>query len=516
MSGEVHAGDFLMVGFSGTYLTRNLREFFEEIKPKGVILFKRNIENENQLKRLISDLREILGEPIIAIDEEGGDVSRIDFIVPTPSHMGLAATRDPSSAYRIARIIGRELKRLGINSDLAPVLDVNINPDNPIIGNRSFGEDPDEVALYGENYIKGLLESGVIATAKHFPGHGDTSTDSHYDLPIIPHNYERLVKVEIKPFQRAIRCGCPMIMVGHLYVPALDPEKIPASLSSRVINGFLRETLGFEGVVITDDLEMKAVSSQFEVRKAAVKALSSGADIVLICHTREYQEEAYEAIEEALKDPSFRKEALLKKERIEKNLGVFLKTSVKEKDLDREHYFEEALKIAKSAVTVVKWNNLPKEDFKKCIVFYPNKIKERVSYFVYKLSEKKKDLEIIAVPYCGSKAEKYFELTKIIEQKKTICIVFTWKADRDPCQKEFVEKIVKCENTIIVSTSTPYDIRSFLEAERYIALYAASPIMMDALIDLITSSEKTRGKLPVTIPNVAQKGQGLEVVIKIL
>ena len=505
-----------MIGFNETYLTRSLRVFLEDIKPKGIILFKRNIRNERQLRKLINDLKEILGKPVIAIDEEGGDVSRIDFIVSTPSHMGLAATGDPFSAYKIARIIGEELKKLGINNNLAPVLDVNVNPDNPIIGNRSFGEDPDEVALYGENYIKGLLESGVIATAKHFPGHGNTSIDSHYELPIIPHSYDRLIRVEVKPFQRAIQCGCPMIMVGHLYVPALDSEKIPASISSKVINGFLRETLGFEGVVITDDLEMKAVSSQFEVKEAALRALYSGADIALICHTRKYQEEAFDAIQEALKDPSFKREAIIKKNRIEKVLGKYLELSSRKEEALRERFSEEALQIAKKAVTVIKWSKLAKSNFKECIIFYPNIIKEKVGYFIHELSEKREGLDIVAVPYCGSKAEKYFDLTKLADSNKALCIVFTWKADKDSCQRDFVKKISSHENVVIIATNTPYDIRCFSEVKRYIALFSASPIMMRALAELIISEDKTRGILPVSIPNIAERGHGLEVIIKLL
>jgi len=504
----------MMVGFQGTHISRSLRGFLEDVKPAGIILFKRNVENREGLTRLIHELNFILSDPLIAIDEEGGDVSRIDFITPIISHMGLGATGDPKVAYKAASIIGRELRLLGINIDLAPVLDVNVNPENPIIGSRSFGEDPEKVAIFGENFIKGLLDSGVIPVAKHFPGHGDTSVDSHYDLPVIPHSYERLLRVEVFPFIKAVKAGCPMIMVGHLAVPAIDEGLKPASLSEKVINGFLRGFLSFNGVVITDDLEMKAVAERYDIAQASVKALESGADLVLICHTRRLQEEAYNAIDNALKDSNFYKKAIIKKKRIAELKSKIKSFKPEYKMVDTKLAYHESLEIAKKSITVVKWERLKQLSCKRCLILYPMEIKGKMSYFIERLHNVRKTLEIIVFPIDDGKI-KSKDLVEKLFTTETLCIIFTKKAERSVAQKEVIMWLGKRENAVFVSVNTPYDIRVNPNIKNFVAIYSTSRVTLDALLKLLTEDIEALGTLPVTISGVAERGYGIKTSIKV-
>ncbi|OPZ63879.1 MAG: putative lipoprotein YbbD precursor [Firmicutes bacterium ADurb.Bin506] len=231
---------------------------------------------------------------LTAIDQEGGIVARLlNGATVFPGNMALGATRSTQLSMLCSRIMAQEMLQMGLNMNLAPVLDVNNNPDNPGIGVRSYGESPELVAELGVAAIEGSQRVGVMATAKHFPGKGDVTIDSHLDLPTVAHDMERLEKVELLPFKAAIEAGIGAIMTAHVFFPAVEPEPLlPATLSEKVLTGLLREKLGFEGIVITDDLYMGAISKAFGVGEAAIRAIIAGADIALMCHHPEQQEQA--------------------------------------------------------------------------------------------------------------------------------------------------------------------------------------------------------------------------------
>src|SRR5581483_10891840 len=238
---------------------------------------------------------------LIAIDQENGIVQRMgEAATLFPGNMALGAIGSNDLAYDVALATGRELKALGINMNLAPVMDVNNNAANPVIGVRSFGEDPQLVARLGSAMAKGYQDAGVISCLKHFPGHGDTAVDSHLALPLIPHALERLEPVELVPFRRGIEAGAASVMVAQLAFPALPrDDALPATLSSAIIQGLLREKMGFEGVIVSDCLEMRAISDTFGSELAAVMALQAGIDLVLVSHTDTRQRGSFEAIREA-------------------------------------------------------------------------------------------------------------------------------------------------------------------------------------------------------------------------
>ncbi|KAF4325166.1 hypothetical protein G195_001310 [Phytophthora kernoviae 00238/432] len=220
---------------------------------------------------------------MISVDQEGGMVARIDKegVTQVPGNMALGATGNPEYTLECAQILGHELKSIGIDMNLAPVLDVNNNILNPVIGVRSYGENAESVAAHGAAAIKGYQSRGVAATAKHFPGHGDTAVDSHLGMVTVPHERNRLEQVELLPFRRAIEAGVDAIMTAHVIFPAIEPEPIPATLSRKVLTGLLREEMGFEGIIITDCLEMHAISKPYGVAEAAIRAVEAGADLIL-------------------------------------------------------------------------------------------------------------------------------------------------------------------------------------------------------------------------------------------
>lgn len=267
MTLEEKIGQMFQVGFKGTKVTSDIKEMIEDYYVGGIIYFRRNIESLQQVSGLSNELQILSaskrpGLPLmISTDQEGGMVSRLVGGTHFPGNMILGATRNVRLAKRDGQAIARQLKAVGINMDFAPVLDVNNNPLNLVIGARSFGGDPLLVANLGIAFIKGMQAEGVITCAKHFPGHGDTAIDSHLGLPVIKHGKEHLEKVELYPFKQAIKVGVDSIMTAHIYFPALEPRKgVPATLSYNVLTGLLRRELGFAGLIISDCMEMKGKS----------------------------------------------------------------------------------------------------------------------------------------------------------------------------------------------------------------------------------------------------------------
>lgn len=303
-------GQKLCIGFDGPVITPELRELVRTYRIGNVILFRRNVISPDQLRCLTRDLKDLIltetGIPaMIAIDEECGKLSRLNHIgLKTPDAMDIGSSGDPAKAFEIAAEIGAELKDFGINMNLAPVLDVNSNPKNPVIGVRSFGTDPRTVSDFAIAYMKGLQSQGILSCGKHFPGHGDTDTDSHIGLPVVSKTRKETKKTELVPFRRAIAEGIGAIMSAHVVFPALDPERIPSTLSRPVITGLLRQEMQFSGVIISDCMEMDAVRALYGTPVSVLKGMQAGIDIALICHTPERQLRSAELLERSYRDGS--------------------------------------------------------------------------------------------------------------------------------------------------------------------------------------------------------------------
>ncbi len=278
-------GQLLIAGFNGHQLPVELKSLAREFGLGGVILFARNVAEPAQVAELAHDALQIneRGPAWVSVDQEGGRVARLKApFTEWPPMATLGRSGNPLLATRFARALAQELRAVGINLDFAPVLDIHTNPKNPVIGDRALAEQAAEVARLGAAIVRALQSEHVAACGKHFPGHGDTSTDSHHELPLVEHPPEQLRDREFLPFKAAIEAGVATIMTAHVLVPAFDEER-PATLSKRIITELLREELGFGGVIISDDLEMKAVAAQYAVPDAAVQAVAAGCDGLLIC-----------------------------------------------------------------------------------------------------------------------------------------------------------------------------------------------------------------------------------------
>jgi beta-N-acetylhexosaminidase len=306
MSARLPVGQLFVVGFAGTSVPASARTLFVEHGVGGAILFKRNIESAEQVVALNTELFEIgrrCATPlIVSVDQEGGRVARLRGIatdVPAMRVVGKAAETDPELPYRLGAMMARELSALGFHWDFAPVVDVDTNPANPVIGERSFARDPAVVGRVAARFIAGMQGAGVAACAKHFPGHGDTDVDSHLALPRLPHSLQRLREVELPPFVQAHQAGVASVMTAHVMFPALDDAE-PATLSAAVLERLLRHEIGFDGVCVSDDLEMNAVAERYPVEVLVEKGLNAGCDLFLVCHDNDKAARAVEHVHRLL------------------------------------------------------------------------------------------------------------------------------------------------------------------------------------------------------------------------
>lgn len=290
-----------VVGFPGLTPDADVLRLMDD-GVGGVILFKRNVESAAQTAGLVRELKQHAGRPLLAsVDQEGGRVARLRGAPFTtlPAMRDFGRTGDAALVERVGRLLAFEVRALGFDVDFAPVLDVDTNPANPVIGDRAFHRDAHEVARLGVALARGLEAGGVASCGKHFPGHGDTAKDSHLDLPSLPHAMERLRAVELVPFAAYAKAGLASLMTAHVIFDAVDPG-VPATMSPRVLDGLLRRELGFEGVVVSDDLEMKAIAEHFSIERAVVEGLAAGVDCFLVCHRAEVQRRAIEAVVQAV------------------------------------------------------------------------------------------------------------------------------------------------------------------------------------------------------------------------
>ncbi|MCI1777964.1 MAG: beta-N-acetylhexosaminidase [Paenibacillus lautus] len=306
MTVEEKVGQLVLVGLEGTAMDETSRKLVKDHHVGGFILFKDNIESVEQSVKLLNDLKEAnTANPVplwLSIDEEGGRVTRFpEEYVKLPSSGKVGSKGDLALTKRVGGLIAQKVAGLGLNMVFAPVLDIHSNPNNPVIGDRSFGTTAETVTKHGIASMKAIQEKGVVPVVKHFPGHGDTSVDSHLGLPVVEHDLKRLHDLELVPFQQAINEGADVVMVAHLLMKSIDPDT-PSSYSKPVINDLLREEMGFKGVVITDDMTMGAISGSTDIGEASVKSVVAGSNMVLIGHEYALEEAVIQALTKAVRN----------------------------------------------------------------------------------------------------------------------------------------------------------------------------------------------------------------------
>ncbi len=474
------------------------RALVEEMRVGGVVLLGRNVHSRNpqQIRDTLAELQRLSRIPLfIAIDQEGGAVNRLRApFHEFPGNMALGATRNPDYAYQQAQAQARELLALGVNWNFAPVMDVNNNPDNPIIGVRSYGADPELVAQMGTAAIRGYQETGLLACAKHFPGHGDTSVDSHLALPVIPGDRHRLESVELVPFRAAIAAGVGAIMSTHILFPALDAER-PATISRTILTGLLREELGYDGLVITDCLEMKAIADTVGTAQGAVEALKAGADMVLIGHTLEVQRAAVRAIREAVESGDLPEERL--NQAVSRVLSAkrrflsALPPAEGEPWLNPEHDALEQ-EIARASITVVK--SAPNEGYRlrKDETLALVSAHHSLPRLAEEIRRYQPDVLVVQLHPALPDEQIREALQKMAPAQQ--CLVATSPPEPwsdTPIDQTKQAELVKAlhqrfgERLVVVALREPYDIRRFPDVDNYLCTYGYRPCSLRALADAL-------------------------------
>lgn len=299
-------GQMIIAGVNGTQDGENTKTLIQQYKVGGFIFFSDNLSGPRQTVQFLNNMKkDNVNNPLpllLSVDQEGGKVTRLPGgLVNFPTNKKIGALNDPDISFEVGTILGKELKEYGFNLDFAPVLDVNSNPNNPVIGDRSFSDHPDIVSELGIQTMRGIQSEGILSTIKHFPGHGDTSVDSHLELPVVNKSIQELESLELIPFKEAINNGADLVMVAHILLPKID-DTYPSSLSKNVITDLLRKKLNYNGVVITDDMTMKAITNNYGMGQATVQAVKAGSDLILIAHDYNKALAAIDALKKAVQN----------------------------------------------------------------------------------------------------------------------------------------------------------------------------------------------------------------------
>ncbi len=536
MSQEEQIGQVLAVGFHQPTLSQDSIDLLQKYHVGNVILFQRNIQSAQQVQELTTRLQSIAKEAghrqplLIMLDQENGMVRRFGQNATIfPGNMALGAIGSEQIAFDVALATGRELQALGINMNLAPVMDVNNNPANPVIGVRSFGEDPRQVARLGTAMMRGYRAAGILTCLKHFPGHGDTAVDSHLALPIIPYDMERLEAIELVPFKSAIAVGTgsvgsvdsvDSVMIAHMYLPALmHNEMLPATLSHAVVTELLRKKLGFEGLIISDCMEMQAVSGTIGTEQGTVGALKAGIDLVLVSHTFTRQRGSIEAVKAALQNGT------LSEERIQEAAERVLRLKARSLSWDNVPDTNELAVIGSKAhqrlrdhayelsTTVVKDEDslLPirlQSEQRLCLLFLqPSSFTRAIDAglsgeaLVEQIRKRHALIDIISIT-SAPPLDAYQHISQAVDEA-AVTIVVTANVHLDAYQGELVRQLLQRGRPIIgVAAYNPYDLLAFPKLGTYLVTYEYTQPAFAALMRVLFGEISAQGHLPVSIPGL--------------
>ncbi|MFL5321846.1 MAG: beta-N-acetylhexosaminidase [Myxococcaceae bacterium] len=507
MTVEQKVGQLMMVGFAGTEVDDDIRMLVRGREVGGVCMFKRNILNAEQITRLNDDVRELLADaipPFIAVDQEGGNVVRIsEGMVVLPGNMALGATRSEQLAYEAGKVQGEDLRRLGFNMNLAPVLDVNVNPKNPVIGIRSFSDDPALVSALGRAFVKGQQDAQMVTIAKHFPGHGNTDADSHKALPVMKESEAELMR-QISPFADVISDGLDGLMTAHVAMPRITGDDLPATLSKKILTDLLRQRMKFDGLVMTDELEMEAIADHYGVGRAAVMAISSGADMVLIPWRAEKKTEVYESLLEAARSgelPMARlNDAVRHVLEAKARRGMFEKprpANERLAELQSDARHAVANEIGKAAVTLLRTDerSYPLPRNKKLLVITAE---ASLGAAIRRRDPKAVLMEVPAYPSSAKRAVLRDRARDLAAQADIIVVGLI-----NARQLELVTLAASTgKPVVVVSMGLPYLAELANEARAVLALYSYRPSVTEAAAAALYGELTTTGKLPVSLKSL--------------
>ncbi|MEW8977064.1 MAG: beta-N-acetylhexosaminidase [Symbiobacterium sp.] len=560
---EEKLGQLFWVGLPGAELTPETEELLAEGKVGGYILFGRQGSDPERLRRLTASLQAAAAAReratpglVIAVDHEGGLVQRFGPpFTQWPGNMALGATGSEEYAEQVGRAMARELLAVGVNMNLAPVADVNNNPANPVIGTRSFGEDPALVARLAAALARGLQAEGVSAVAKHFPGHGDTDVDSHLDLPVVGHDRERLDQVELRPFRAAIAGGVDAVMAAHVVFPAVAQDGRPATLSPSVLNGLLKEELGFPGVVITDSMDgMAAITDHYGVAEGLVLAVQAGADVVLVTESFGVQRSLYDKLLQAVR------EGRIPESRIDDAAGRVL--ALKERQgllpplpgkatageaggaggevsggapreparLTGEQPLAEPIgpaahqalaeQIGADALTLVRNAHLPLQPSAgdRIVVIGPayarpvtgvDGVATALGASIRALHENTIEITLDYRP-----DEDALAAAREIAEEADVVIYAVSEGHDVPGHRDLIADLVAGGRpVVVVGLGMPYELTAIPEIGTYIAAYGYQDVNLKGIGPLLFGRAPAKGRLPVSVPGLYPAGHGLDMML---
>ena len=514
LSFEEKLGQTLVV-FVDIDSAEQVRPAIESGKVGGVLIQWGNYSLD-QTKSLIDKLQSWAANSphkiplLIAIDYEGGTVYTpitlgFDYL---PTNMMLTASQDETGAASIAYLAGLELRRAGVHMNFSPVLDVNSNPNNPIIGVRSFGSDPSNVIKMGLSLINGFKASGIISVVKHFPGHGDTSKDSHYDVPVVKETYDRLKKIHLAPFQAAINQEVDGIMTGHILYPALDKNNV-ATFSKPILQDLLREQMGFKGLIVTDSLDMKSATSFCTISGCTVKALERGADLILLGRyvkpVKIFNEASVQIRQKKLETRM--EQASRKIFDMKKRLGLLSGKRVIPEPIEQA-YRAELEKIGANSVTLVRDRKkmlpfTPPSSKKPtvCAVFFaPSRFADQLMNFSKPFLQKGWNVRTYNAALTPRQKDSRRAASCAKGADLLVLTSLQWADKTNINQKNAIHGLIKeNKNVIFISTMSPYDMKNYPEADTMLATYGINKYVLESAADIILGNIPAKGKLPVEL-----------------
>lgn len=538
MTLEEKIGQMVACRYSGNFVNRN-SEYFRNLETMivdyhigGIIIFGGEVYESAMLTNSFQELAKV--PLLVASDFERGAGNQIDGATLFPPIMGLGAADSEELAYEMGKITAKEGRALGVHMTYAPVVDVNINPDNPIINTRSVGEDPEQVSRIAEAFLHGCQDHGMIATAKHFPGHGDTDLDSHSVLATIEGDRDRLNKVELYPFQRAIDAGVQAIMTAHLRIPALDPTPdLPATLSRPILTDLLRKEMGFQGLIVTDSMGMGGVTTLYSPEEAALKAVKAGVDMLLLPPTpREVIQSLVQAVREGDVEESRIDMSVKRILEAKARLGLHKKKLADIESLDRSIGARSSLvqadKTFDSSITLVKNDGdvVPiSKGFQKIAVFSLSS--DPGGYFAGRsfVRAMKKRVPLAVEFYAEASTGEEF-ISEAVEKTKDMEIIVIGLFSRVSAGKGSVGLDLKHvqlinrlaagqKQVVVVSFGSPYFLRHFRDVDVYLCAYRYADQSQISAVKALFGEIDIVGKLPVSIPGVFPIRHGLQLMKKI-
>lgn len=509
---EEKIGQLIVFGFNEKKFSKNILELIRDYKLGNIILFARNISSPKKLftlnKKIQEAMMEHLGIPaIISVDNEGGMITRIyESATVFPGAMTLAATDNPKNAYLTGLYMADELDALGINVNFAPVLDVNNNPLNPVIGVRSYGDRADQVALYANNFIEGM-QTKVYATGKHFPGHGNTSVDSHLDLPIVDLDLDIFADVELAPFKSAIENNIKGIMSAHIVYKNLTHGR-PATLSKDALTYLLRDKLGFEGLIFTDGMEMLSMMSKYGAVESAIPALIAGSDLLLYCHHIDQQKDVVELIKKAVLGGTLPMSILDERvRRVLKHKEIFKAPILQNSFNDIKHrignykHREFAQKTVDQALTLVKGREFSRREK----TFFIGQMPKSTSFVDFNEGRKgaikalRKELRSFSYQLVDiNPTDREIERLVKRAEKFPQVVLTTYNSNIYSQQIKLIKELLKLDVDLhVISMRNPYDLHLVPEIENYVCLYEYTNNSINTLRDYLLGKLRPTGKLPI-------------------